>query len=292
MASTILRLHSSPRCVISVTVNNFGNLMMVNKDELEATYKVIIAAARRKGLVRYSELITLHNWPEGRAKQIMGSQLDALVKVCRHRGWPAMAAIVVRKDHDRLTDNNLTAFVRGTRGAGYTVEDPEEFQDKQRELLYNWAPTAPDTLDLGNHEIQDIFGVVSDRHSNDDSLIDDIDQEDDSGKANAQPNSSLQRTSGLGTKDPATHQNKDIPSDRNNEEEIIQLREDVEALKKDQKRTAKTIKELQQELENKHKESVERTDSKFDKLSERLVYVVLAIVAIIVSTVGVIFSIL
>lgn len=291
MASTILRLHSSPRCVISVTVNNFGNLMMVNKDELEATYKVIVAAARRKGLVRYSELITLHNWPEGRAKQIMGSQLDALVKVCRHRGWPAMAAIVVRKDHDRLTDNNLTAFVRGTRGAGYTVEDPEEFQDKQRELLYNWAPTAPDTLDLGNHEIQDIFGVASDRLSNDDSLIDDIDQEDDSGKANARPNSSLQRTSGLGTKDPATHQNKGTPSDGDNEEIICQLREEIETLKKEQKRTDKVIKELQKEVERKHMESIERTDSKFDKLSERLMYVVIGIVAIIISAIGVSYAI-
>ena len=134
--------------------SNFGNFVMTNRDELEATYKVIIAAARQKGLVHYSELITLHKWPEDSATRMMGDQLDTLVKVCKRRGWPAMAVIVVRKNYDRLTENNLAAFVRGSRNAGYTVGDPEEFQDKQRELLYLWAPIAPDTLDLSDEELK------------------------------------------------------------------------------------------------------------------------------------------
>ena len=141
----------------NVGTNFFGNLVMTKKDELEATYKVILAAARRKGLVYTSKLIDLHNWPEGGATQVLGNQLNALVKVCRRRGWPAMAVIVVKQHYDRLTDKNLKAFIRGSRNAKYTVNDPEEFQDEQREFLYRWAPTAPDTLDLSDQEVQDLF---------------------------------------------------------------------------------------------------------------------------------------
>ena len=263
---------------------------MTKKDELEATYKVILAAARRKDFVRYSELIALHNWPEDNATRILGSQLNALVKVCRWRGWPAIAVIVVRQHYDRLTDNNLKAFIRGARDAKYTVNDPEEFQDEQREFLYRWAPTAPDTLDLSDQEVQDLFKGTRDWHTNDDSLIDDSDQEDNSGEASVQPDNNPPRTGGSDTKDPAPHQNTGTPSDRNNEEIINQLREEIETLKKDQKRTDNTIKELQQEVENKHKESLERTDSKFDKISERLVYFVLGTVAIIVPAISVLYA--
>ena len=280
-----------PRCGIIASTDILGNLVMTKRDELEATYKVILAAARRKDLVRYSELIALHNWPEGNATRILGSQLNALVKICQWRGWPAMAVIVVRQHYDRLTDNNLKAFIRGARDAGYTIKDPEEFQDEQREFLYRWAPTAPDTLDLSDQEVQDLFQGTRDWHTNDDSLIDDSDQEDDSGEANAQPDNNPLGTSESGTKSPASNQDTSTHSDGNNEEIINQLREDVETLKEEQKKTNQTIKELQQEVENNHKKSLERTDSKFDKLSERLVYFVLAVVAIIVSAVGVSLSI-
>lgn len=281
----------TPRCGIIVGTNNFGNLVMINRDELEATYKVIIAAARQKGFVNYSELITLHKWPEDNATRMMGDQLNALVKVCRWRGWPAMAAIVVRKDHNRLTDNNLAAFVRGTRNAGYTVTDPEEFQDNQRELLYNWAPMAPDTLDLSDQEAQDLSKSTGNRPANDDSLIEDSDQMDNGDEMNAQQNSNAPKPRGNSTKDSAPHRNIGTPSDGNNEETIHQLREEIETLKKEQKKTDQTVRELQQEIEKKHRESLERTDSKFDKISERLMYVVLTIVVIIISTVGVMFAI-
>ena len=264
---------------------------MAEIDEMKTIYKVIIAAARRKDLVRYSELIAMHNWPRGSAAGILGKRLNELLKVCKWRGWPAMAVIVVRQHYDRLTDNNLEAFVRGARDAGYIVEDPEEFQDKQREFLYKWAPTAPDALVLSEQEIQDLFKGTRNWHAADDSLIDDSDQEDDSGEANAQPDSRQPRTNGSGTKSTAPHQNTGAPPDGSNEEIINQLREDVETLKKEQKRTNQTIRELQQEVKKNHKESLKRTDSKFDKLSERLVYFVLGIVAIIISAVGVSFSI-
>ena len=263
---------------------------MINRDELETIYKVIVAAARRKGLVRYSELIALHNWPEGSAARILGNRLNELLKVCWRRGWPAVAVIVVRKYDDRLTGNNLAAFVRGARDAGYTVTNPEIFEAEQRKFLYDWAPTAPDTLDISDQEIQDLFKNTRVRHTNDDSLIDD-DQEDDNGETTAQLEDKPPRTGGSGTKDSASHQNVGTSSDGNNEETILQLREEVETLKKEQRKTDKIVKELQQEVEKNHKESLERTDSKFDKLSERLVYFVLAIVAIIISAVGVSFSI-
>lgn len=264
---------------------------MTNRDELETIYKVIVAAARRKGLVRYSELIALHNWPEGSAARTLGERLNDLLKVCWRRGWPAMAVIVVRKYDDRLTGGNLAAFVRGARAAGYIVKDPEEFEAEQRKFLYDWAPAAPDTLDISDQEIQEILKATRDRHANDDSLIDDGDQEGDSGEANTRPDSNPPKTSGSGTKESAPHQNVGIPSDGNNEKTIRQLRKEIETLKKEQIKTNKTVKELQQEVEKNHKESLERTDSKFDKLSERLVYFVLAIVAIIISAVGVSFSI-
>lgn len=264
---------------------------MTVREELKTIYQVILAAARRKDLVRYSELIDLHNWPRDSAAGILGTRLDALVKVCCQRNWPAMAVIVVRKNYDRLTDNNLRAFVRGTRDAGYTVKDPEDFQEKQKEFLYMWAPTAPDKLDLSDQEIQVLFKGTRDWHINDDSLINDSDKQDNSGEANAQPNNSYTKTGDTVPKNLAPHQNKGTPSGRNNEEEISQLREEVEALKKKQKRTDKTIRELQKEVKKKHKESLEHADSKFGKFSERLVYYVLGIVAIIISAMGINYAI-
>lgn len=205
---------------MSVGANIFGSIVMINRNELETIYKVILTAAQRKDLVRYSELIALHNWPQDFAARTLGNRLNELLKVCRRRRWPAMAVIVVRKYDDRLTGSNLAAFVRGARDAGYIVRNPEDFEAEQRKFLYDWAPTAPDTLDLSDPGIQDILKSTRHRHADDDSLIDDIDQEEDSGKANTRPYNNRPRTSGHGTKDPTTHQSKDTPSERDDEEAI------------------------------------------------------------------------
>lgn len=265
---------------------------MINRDELETIYMAILAAARRKGLTRYSELIALQNQTRGQNVRVkLKTRLNELLKICKRRNWPAMPVIVVGQHDDLLSDNSLSKFTEGAVNAGYSVQNKRKFEATQRQNLYDWAPTAPDTLDLSDQEIQDLFNGTRDWHVDDDSLIDDSDQEDSGGETTARPDINPPRASGGGPKDSTPQQDIGTSSDENNEKTISQLREEVETLKKEQKKTDKTIKELQQEVKKNHKESLERTDSKFDKLSKRLVYFILGIVAIVISAVGVSFAI-
>ena len=129
---------------------------MTERDELNAIYKAILTAARQKGLIRYSDLIALQNLVHGQPPEVtLRIRLHRLLLICRRRDWPAMSAIVVGKHDVLLSDKGLSSFVEGARNAGYAVQTPREFEAEQKEALYLWAPSAPDSLDLGDREIQE-----------------------------------------------------------------------------------------------------------------------------------------
>ena len=129
---------------------------MTERDELNAIYKAILVAARQKGLARYSDLMALQDPPPGQKPNVvLKTRLHDLLKICRRRGWPAISVIVVGKSDALLSDDGLWSFVQGSRNAGYTVQDPREFEAKQKDALYRWASSAPDSLDLSDHEPQE-----------------------------------------------------------------------------------------------------------------------------------------
>ena len=129
---------------------------MTETDELNAIYKAILAAARQKGLARYSDLIALLDLAHGQPSNVtLKTRLHRLLKICRRRDWPAMSAIVVGENDVLLSDKGLSSFVEGARSAGYAVRTPREFEAEQKEALYLWAPSAPESLDLGDREIRE-----------------------------------------------------------------------------------------------------------------------------------------
>ena len=130
---------------------------MNEKNELKAIYRAILTAARQKGLARYSDLMALQDPPPGQKPNVvLKTRLHDLLKVCRRRGWPAISVIVVGKRDALLSDDGLWSFVQGSRNAGYTVQDPREFEAEQKEALYHWASSAPDSLDISDHELREL----------------------------------------------------------------------------------------------------------------------------------------
>ena len=125
---------------------------MTEKEELNAIYKAILTAARQNDMVRYSDLIALLDLAHGQKPEVaLKTRLHKLLKICKRRSWPAMSAIAVGKNDVLLTDKGLSSFVEGSRNAGYAVQDPREFEAKQKEALYRWAPSAPNSLDLSTN---------------------------------------------------------------------------------------------------------------------------------------------
>ena len=130
---------------------------MTEKRELSAIYKAILTAARQNELVRYSDLIALLDLAYGQKPEVaLRIRLHALLKICGRRNWPAMSAIVVGKHDVMLSDTGLLSFVEGSRNAGYAVQDPRAFEAEQKEALYRWAPSAPNSLDISDHELREL----------------------------------------------------------------------------------------------------------------------------------------
>lgn len=134
---------------------------MNEKNELKAIYRAILSAARQKGLARYSDLMALQDPPPGQKPNVaLKTRLHDLLKICRRRGWPAISAIVVGERDALLSEKGLSSFVEGAGNAGYAVQDPREFEAEQKEALYHWASSAPDSLDLSDHELRELSQAI------------------------------------------------------------------------------------------------------------------------------------
>ena len=134
---------------------------MNERDEINAIYKVIVASARQKELARYSDLMALQDPAQGQHPGVaLRTRLHELLKICRRRNWPAMSAIVVGERDVLLSDKGLSSFVEGARNAGYALQEPRKFETEQKEALYRWAPSAPDSLDLSNQEVRELSRAI------------------------------------------------------------------------------------------------------------------------------------
>lgn len=135
---------ATPPCIRPMSrqacrVRHFGGLAMIERDEMNAIYRAILAAARQKWLARYSDLMALQGLVPGQPPKVtLRIRLYKLLQICRRRDWPAMSAFVVGKHDALLSDKGLAGFVEGARNAGYAVQNPREFEAGRKRHSIFW----------------------------------------------------------------------------------------------------------------------------------------------------------
>jgi 5-methylcytosine-specific restriction enzyme B len=135
--------------------------------DLETAYKTILAAARQRKYLAYGELAKAQNVDWGANRNQIFSQLGKLLGEAHEKNWPLLPAIVVNQSH--LTDGllegpSLTGFINDVKRRGVTVDDPAAFLKAEQERVFDWAPTAPDTLagELAGPRFIQLFDPVLD----------------------------------------------------------------------------------------------------------------------------------
>lgn len=118
--------------------------------ELEIAYQTILQAARQRKFLAYGELAVAQGvvWQNSRSQ--IFTQLGKLIGLAFEKNWPLLPAIVVNQAHlaDGLLEGAaLTGFINDVKRKGIVVDDPLAFLKSEQEKVFDWAPTAPDTLD-------------------------------------------------------------------------------------------------------------------------------------------------
>jgi 5-methylcytosine-specific restriction protein B len=119
--------------------------------DLQKTYAAILKAARGRRFISYGDLAAANGVPWARARYVLPQLLGQLVTIAYEQGWPFPSAIVVNKDDvetGNLQGSAREGFLSAARSVGIEVDDPDAFVKDQQRKLFDWAPTAPDTLVL------------------------------------------------------------------------------------------------------------------------------------------------
>lgn len=116
------------------------------------TYAAIVEAARARRFLTYVDVAQASGVPWSKARYPIGQHLDRMLAIAQRHGWPLLTSIVVRKDDaqtGRLTDGARTGFLQGVRRNGIEVadEDADAFISQEQQRTFEWASSAPDTLD-------------------------------------------------------------------------------------------------------------------------------------------------
>ena len=124
---------------------------MTDTLDLQTTYSAILAAARERRFISYGELAKANGavWQNVRYK--MNTHLGDLVRIAAERGWPMPSSIVVNQGNLKTGTLDGTAregFVTAAKEFGFDVDDPADFVEQQQKAMFDWAPGAPDSLDL------------------------------------------------------------------------------------------------------------------------------------------------
>lgn len=120
--------------------------------DLQTTYSAILEAARTRRYISYGELAQANDVDWKKARLPLPGHLDKLIQISAQRDWPIITAIVVNQEHldkGTLEGSAADGFIKCARDNGYEVLDPEDFIKAQQQAVFNWAPSAPDDLDIG-----------------------------------------------------------------------------------------------------------------------------------------------
>lgn len=116
---------------------------------LETAYETIIAAARQKKYLTYGDLAKSQGVEWGTNRNQIFQQLGKLLGEAYEKNWPLLSAIVVNQKHitdGQLEGTALTGFIKEVKKLGIIVDDPAAFFKAEQTRVFEWAPTAPETL--------------------------------------------------------------------------------------------------------------------------------------------------
>jgi 5-methylcytosine-specific restriction protein B len=119
--------------------------------DLEKSYAAILKAAREQRYISYGDLAAASGVPWSRAFRLMPNHLGQLVTIAHQRGWPMPSAIVVNQGDvqtGRLEGSTCEGFLTAARQMGREIADPDQFVKQQQQAAFEWAPNAPDKLDM------------------------------------------------------------------------------------------------------------------------------------------------
>lgn len=119
--------------------------------DLQTTYRTIIGAARKRRFISYGDLAKANGADWQKVRYEMNRHLGELVSLAVARGWPMPSAIVVNQqslETGALEGSAREGFLAAARESGLAVDDPDSFVQEQQQALFDWAPSAPDDLEL------------------------------------------------------------------------------------------------------------------------------------------------
>lgn len=129
---------------------------------LDTTYQAILAAAREKRFLAYSDIAKANGEVWQKVRRQMPGHLGELIELCHEEGWPLLSALVMPQDAvetGKLEGGAQEGFVNAARAIGYDVGDPAAFVAEQQRRVFAWAADAPDTLEIdAAHEEEDPEG--------------------------------------------------------------------------------------------------------------------------------------
>ena len=123
--------------------------------DIEVTYATILAAARSGEMTTYEKIAQAHGRELGEVQGDLFDQLGSILRVCFKRGWPALTVIVVNPRSLALTGKEFLGFAVSAETAGYKFnKNAHEFATIQSDLVFSWAPYAPEKLEPKEKEIR------------------------------------------------------------------------------------------------------------------------------------------
>lgn len=125
---------------------------MADQLDLQKTYSAILKAARARRFISYGDIAKANGADWQKVRRPINRHLGELVAQAVKRGWPMLSAIVVNQqslETGLLEGTARDGFLAAARESGLKIDDPDAFVKSQQQALFDWAPSAPDDLDLG-----------------------------------------------------------------------------------------------------------------------------------------------
>ena len=127
---------------------------MTGSLDIEVTYATILAAARNGGVTSYEKIAQAHGRDLDEVDRGLFRHLGSILRVCFKRGWPALTVVVVNDKIEAMTKKGLLYFAVAAESAGYKFDNARMFVRIQSDLVFRWAPYAPEKLEPKDKEIR------------------------------------------------------------------------------------------------------------------------------------------
>ena len=122
----------------------------------ERTYRAIIEAARQGRFVSYGDLARASGVPWIKARRPLPLLLDRLTFLFHVRHWPMLSSIVVNMEDQEtgeMAGAGLKGFIAAARRIGIDPgDDPAAFAREQQQRVFEWAPTAPERMEVAGRK--------------------------------------------------------------------------------------------------------------------------------------------